>query len=94
MTIYVPKDHRQPSYFVFGKWWDIKSQASFDNLIELLSHETQRDKKGRILCSGRPRYDMPLQKRLFVVKMGHDGVLWSNTYPLGQTFKSLLQGKQ
>lgn len=85
MVIRTPKDHRLPSYFVFGRWWNIKTTKDFDNLLLLLSNRTKHDKKGRIVCIGRPQYNMTEQKRLFVVKMGHDGILWYNLYPLGQT---------
>jgi hypothetical protein len=87
MTIHIPKDHRQPSNFVFGRWWNITNAESLDKLIQTLSRRTKQDKKGRILCIGRPAYEMMSQKRLFVVKMGHDNVLWSNFTPLGQVVK-------
>lgn len=87
MTIHNPVDHRKSSWFVLGRWWNIKSADTLDKLMNMLTRRTRLDKKGRILCIGRPSYDITSQKRLFVVKLGHDGILWSNIYPLGQTVK-------
>lgn len=82
MTIHIPADHRISANFVFGRWWEIKDTASFNELTQMLTRRTKRDKKGRIICSGRPAYDMMSQKRLFVVKMGHDGNIWHETNTL------------
>lgn len=91
MTIHTQRDHRLPANFVFGRWWNISKVESLDGLIKMLSRRTRLDKKGRILCIGRPAYEMMSQKRLFVVKMGHDNVLWTNLTPLGQVVRIKLQ---
>jgi hypothetical protein len=87
MTINLQRDHRIPANFVFGRWWDIKSVESLDSLMAMLTRRTKRDKKGRVLCIGRVAYEMMSQKRLFVVKMGHDGILWEDFTALGQVVK-------
>ena len=87
MTIQIPKDHKVRARFYFGRWWNISTSESLDNLMKILAHRTTLDKKGRILCIGRPAYEMMSQERLFVVKMGHDNILWKDFTPLGQVVR-------
>ena len=82
MTIYINRDHRKPASFVFGRYYEIKTRSTLDTLMRNIARRTRLDKRGRILCAGHPHYEQVLQNRLYVVKMGHDNVLWSNTYPL------------
>lgn len=90
MTININRDHRKPSQFVFGRYYVITNSKSFTNLMNNMARRTRLDKKGRILCFGRPHYDVALQNRIYIVKMGHDNLLWSNTYPIyEEIFKRL-----
>jgi hypothetical protein len=91
MTINIPRDHTKPSTFVFGRWLGIKTLDRFDQVIENMKKATTKDSKGRILCYGHiVQYNMTEQKRMFVVKMGHDGKLWFDMTPLGQIIRHRL----
>ena len=92
MTIAIPTDHRKHSKFVFGKYWEITNIPNYIATVRRLRSRTNKDKIGRILCIGRVSYDAINQQRLFVVKMGHNNILWSQVTPLGQQIKEKLGG--
>ncbi len=78
MTMTINPDHRRRSTWQFDRYWNITKPRQLDTIIKKLTDWTKYDKQGRVLCSGFPSKDMVLQKRLYVVKMGHDGLLWNN----------------
>jgi hypothetical protein len=45
---------------------------------------------GRILCYGTPAYSYATQKRIYVVKMGHDNELWQEVTASGQAIRQQL----
>jgi len=79
---------KRPTQFQFGVWWHIIDLDSFNKAILLLRRATAKDKTGRVLCYGsKPAYTLEEQKRIYVVKMGHDGKLWDNFTSQGQLIR-------
>lgn len=76
MIMQEPKDHRLRGKWEFDRYWNITKVSQLDKIIAKLNSWTKWDKQGRVLCVGFPSKDMTLQKRVFIVKMGHDKVLW------------------
>ena len=83
MTIIINPDHRIPARFKFGRYFDIQGIPTFLGAVRTLKAWTAKDKKGRILCMGKVGHTIGTQDRLYVVKWGHDGKLWTQLTPLG-----------
>jgi hypothetical protein len=84
MALSTPKDHRRHSTWVFESYWYITKLSQLNILIRRLSSKTKYDSIGRVLCLGFPAKNMALQQRIYIVKLGHDGKLWSELSPLGE----------
>lgn len=76
-------DHHKASEWEFDRYWNITKRSQLDKIIKKIYSWTKYDQKGRVLCSGFPSSSASLQKRIFIVKMGHDKNMWSQKYPLG-----------
>jgi len=71
------KDHAKRGKWEFDRYWFITKQSQLDKLTSKLNSWTRSDKVGRVLCVGFPAKDMTSQKRVYIVKMGHDQELWT-----------------
>ena len=91
MILDEPKDHRLKSEWLYESDWFISDSKELDKIIKMLYNTTWDDKKGRILCTGIPSKSAQLQNRVFVVKYGHDGKMWSQTTELYNIAKKELQ---
>lgn len=84
----------KPSIAVFDflAWHKIRDTIDLKQLIINLRKETRKDKFGRILCYGNlPGYTRDTQKRIYVVKWGHDGKLWDKWTAQGQVIRTQLK---
>lgn len=90
LIINYSKDIR-PAVFTVGGAWNIRYKRTLDKIIRSLARRTTMDKRGRVLCLGKARAGFYTrivktpadeQDRIFIVKMGHDGILWTRYYPL------------
>lgn len=77
MTMTINVDHRKKSKWEFDRFWNITKVSQLDKIVKKLNDWTKYDKQGRVLCIGFPAKDMALQKRVYIVKMGHDSALWN-----------------
>jgi hypothetical protein len=91
MRIEVSKDHRKPCTFGLEHHHKIETKKDFDSVINRLRFATNYDKVGRILCYGTPAYSYATQKRMYVVKLGHDNVLWQEVTASGQAIRQQLK---
>ena len=90
MIISIPDDHRKHSTFTFSKYWNIISIPAYLGAVRTLREHTRRDGKGRILCTGKVGYSYETQERLYIVKLGHDKIIWQKITPLGNDLKEKL----
>ena len=90
MIITIPTDHRKHSIFTFSKYWNIVNIPTYLGVVRTLRERTRHDGKGRILCMGKVGYSYETQQRLYIVKLGHDKVIWQQITPLGNTLKEQL----
>ena len=90
LVINYNKDIR-PAVFTLGRRWDINTRRQLDTIIRHLTKRTLNDKRGRVLCIGKPqirfasnivRTPADEQDRVYIVKMGHDNILWNRYYPM------------
>ena len=89
MLIY---DKPRIAVFKFLSWHKIRSVTELKNIFSKLRKETRKDKLGRILCyGGTPGYTRDTQKRIYIVKLGHDGKLWDKWTAQGQVIKVRLK---
>lgn len=85
LTIEYNKNVR-PAKFHFERWWTINNMSQYESVIKSLKLHTLDDGVGRILAIDSPEKYRDIQQRLFIVKKGHDGYLWSDTTSLGKEF--------
>ena len=90
MIISSPKDHRKLSQFIFGKYYDLPDIPSYLSAVRTLRDKTNIDGKGRILCIGKVGYNIYEQDRIYVVKLGHDGLIFQQVTSLGEQVKEEL----
>jgi DNA-binding transcriptional regulator/RsmH inhibitor MraZ len=76
MTLQLNPNHKLRSRWIFDRYWNITKVSQLESIIKKLNSWTKYDKQGRVLCIGFPAKDLSLQKRVYIVKMGHDKVLW------------------
>ncbi len=90
MTINIPKTHKTPSAFKLERYWNIYDKSQLSKVTSMLKFWTYRDGVGRVLCAGRPIRTGIKQNRLFTVKLGHDGKMWSDYTDKGLILKKKL----
>jgi hypothetical protein len=71
--------------------WFITKASQLESTIRRLRTQTKYDSIARILCTV-PATKLELQRRLYVVKLGHDGKIWEEVTPLGNNIKKRLLG--
>ena len=76
MVMQEAKDHTKRGKWEFDRYWNITKTSQLDKIVKKLNDWTKYDKQGRVLCVGFPASKISLQKRVYVVKMGHDKALW------------------
>jgi DNA-binding transcriptional regulator/RsmH inhibitor MraZ len=91
MTMTINPDHTKRSKWEFDRYWNITKQSQLDKIVAKLNSWTKYDKQGRVLCVGFPAKDMRLQKRVYIVKFGHDNKLWTNHAEYYNEVVSLLE---
>ena len=90
MTINIPKTHKTPSVFKLERYWNIYDDSQLNKAMSMLRFWTHSDGIGRVLCYGRPIKTGEKQKRLFIVKKGHDGKMWAVVTAKGAELKRKL----
>jgi hypothetical protein len=90
LRIEMSKDHRKKATFGLEHFHTIETKKQFDRVINSLRFATNLDKVGRVLCYGTPAYSIDSQKRMYVVKMGHDDILWQEVTASGQAIRQQL----
>lgn len=83
---------KRPAEFEFGAWWNIANLTTFNKTISLLQKATKKDGIGRVLCYGNKEgYTREHQRRIYIVKMGHDKKLWQKLTAQGELIRHQLR---
>jgi len=82
MSLATPKNHKLHSTWTLDRYWNLSKVSQLDIAVRRIRSWTKYDSVARILCVGFPANKITLQRRIYVVKMGHDNVLWEQTTPL------------
>lgn len=91
MTMKINPNHRKTSTWTLERMWNLTTKAGFDRAIRWLKTSTRKDKQGRVLCYGTPATTIDGQKRIYIVKFGHDGYLWEDMTAQGELIRQQLK---
>jgi len=87
-----PKNHTKRSAWQLDRYWEITKVSQLESAVRRIASWTKYDGIARILGYGVPASTLELQRRLYTVKLGHDGLLFeSKTSLYNEVASNLIQ---